>query len=244
MTPSNTSTPGRLAPAAALLLCLSLSAAGAQKADQGRLDAAARRSAKAVKVLAELSALPAGRSIPRELIERARAVAVFPDADKVNVLFKKFWKGYGLMSRRVPGGWGAPAFYGFAVLDRGWTRVKSDDPGIIMLLMDDAALRRFEKDGIELEAAAGPVGELTPEKEEKIRGAGIIMYALSAGELRGISVEIDDTAQAGMNSDNHLNQAVYGLKGREVFWGRTPPGMTVPPAVAEFQAALAALSGQ
>ena len=242
--PSFTFTAGRFALPAVALLCL-FSAAWAQKVDRGKLDAAERRAGKAAQVVAELAALPPDASIPKAIIERARAVAVFPDATKTNVLFtQKFWKGYGLMARRVEGGWGTPAFYGFVVHDRGWTRVKSDAPGVIMLIMDDETLKRFEKDGIQLEAAEGPVGELTPEKEKDIRGAGILMYALSGGELRGISVELDDTSQAGMNSDNNVNKAVYGLKAREVLWGKTPEGMAVPPAVVGFRNALASFSKQ
>lgn len=230
---------------AVAVACLLSGAARGQKIDKGKLDAAARRSGKAAKVLTELSALPPGESIPKELIERARAIAVFPDVDKTNLLFVKMMKGYGVMSRRVADGWGTPAFYGFAVSDKGWTRVKSDEPGIIMLFMDDDVLKRFEKDHVKLAGEAGPVGELTPEKENRIRGAGIIIYALSGGKLRGVSVEDDDTTQTGINSDNNINKAVYGLKAREVLWGKTPAGTaSTPPAITEFQTALTSLSKQ
>lgn len=232
----------RLALSSAAVACLLLTAAGAQKADKGKLDAAARRSGKATKVLADLAALPPGETIPRELIERARAVAVFPDVDRVNILFMKAMKGYGLMSRRVEGGWSTPAFYGFAVTDRGWTKVKPANAGIVMLVMNDATLKKFEKDHVEFEAAAGPVGELTPEKENVIREAGLLIYALSGGKLHGIEVEDDATTESGINSDNNINKAVYGLKAREVMWGKTPATNAVPPAVAEFQNALAGLT--
>ena len=230
-----------LSAAAAVLFCLP--AAFAQKADQKRFDAAERRAGKAVKVLADLSALPQAESIPRELLARARAVAVFPDVDKMNLLSVKFMKGSGLVSRRVEGGWSAPAFYGFAVSDRGWTRFKSDEPGVIMLFMDDAL---FKKDGIKLVAEEGPVGELTPEKEKRIEGAGVLAYALSEGRLRGVSVEDDNTTQTGINSDNNVNKAVYGLKAREVLAGKEPaaPQAPAPPSLAEFRTALSALTKQ
>jgi lipid-binding SYLF domain-containing protein len=228
---------------AVAVVCLLLVAASAQKVDKGKLDAASRRAGKAAKALTDLSALPPDESIPRELIERARAIAVFPDVDKTNLLFVKAMKGYGIMSRRVPGGWGTPAFYGFAVSDKGWTRVKSDQPDIIMLFMDDDILKKFEKDHVKLEGEAGPVGVLTPEKENAVRGASIVIYALSGGKLRGVSVEDDITTETGINSDNNVNKAVYGLKAREVLWGKTPAGAAAPPpAITEFQNALASLS--
>jgi lipid-binding SYLF domain-containing protein len=248
MFPSFIFSPGRfrVALSGVAVVCLLAGAAGrAQKVDKAKLATAERRAEKAAKVLAELAALPAGETIPRELIGRARAVAVFPDVDKTNFLVVKAMKGYGVMSRRVEGGWGTPAFYGFAVSDRGWTRVKADDPAVIMLFMDDDTLRRFEKDQVKFEGTAGPVGELTPEAEKRIEGAGIIVYTLSGGEVRGIDIDDDSTTQTGINSDNNVNKAVYGLKAREVLWGQTPTaGQTIPPALAEFQTALTNLSKQ
>jgi lipid-binding SYLF domain-containing protein len=229
---------------AVAIVCLLSGPARAQKIDKAKIDNASRRASNAAKVLTDLSALPVGETIPKELIARARAIAVFPDVDKVNMLVQKFMKGYGVMSRRVPGGWSTPAFYGFAVIDKGWTRVKGDKPGVVMLFMDDEILKGFEKDHIRLAGEVGPVGELTPEKEVKIRGASIIIYALSDGKLRGISVEDDSTTQSGINADNHINEAVYGLKAREVLSGKTLAGPPVPPAVTDFQNLLTNLSKQ
>lgn len=249
MVPSLTVSTGRFRlalSAVVAVVCLVSGAARAQKVDKGKLDAAARRAGKAAKVLTDVAALPAGETIPRALIERARAVAVFPDVDRVNILVMKAMKGYGLMSRRVEGGWGTPAFYGFAVTDRGWSKVKPANAGVIMLIMDDGTLKKFERDHVKFEGAAGPVGELTAEKEKQIREAGFIIYALSDGKLHGMEVEDDSTTQTGINSDNNINKAVYGLKAREVLAGQTPAGpvAAVPPAIAEFQSALTSLSKQ
>jgi lipid-binding SYLF domain-containing protein len=234
----------RFALSAVALVCLLTLAPRAQKIDKAKLDAAARRSEKAAKVITDLSALPQGEAIPRELLERARAVAVFPDVDRVNMLFLKGMKGYGLMSRRLPEGWGPPAFYGFAVMDRGWTKVKPMNAGIIMLFMDDEVLKKFEKDHVQFEGAAGPVGALTSEDEKRMRAAGIIIYGLSDGKLFGLEVEEDSSTQTGINSDNNVNKAVYGLKAREILWGKTPTVTSVPPAISKFQDALTGLSKQ
>lgn len=232
--------------AVAVSVCLLSGAARAQKIDKAKLETAERRAGKAAKVLTDLSALPAGETIPGELLEKAQAVAVFPDVDRVNILFLKAMKGYGLMARRVPGGWGTPAFYGFAVMDQGWTLVKPAEAGIIMLFMSDDAIKKFEKDAVKLEAAAGPIGEVPVEKkkEKKIRGAEILIYGLSDGKLRGIEVEDDDTTQSTINSDNHINKVVYGLKASEVLWGKTPTVTAAPPTITEFQNALTSLSKQ
>lgn len=70
----------------------------------------------------------------------------------------------------------------------------------------------------------------------------MIIYALSDGKLHGIEVEDDSTTQRGINSDNNINKAVYGLKASDVMWGKTPVTAAVPPAVAEFKNALTSLS--
>jgi lipid-binding SYLF domain-containing protein len=225
-----------------IVLSLSSTTAPAQKVDKAKLETAARRAGKAVKVLTELAALPPSESIPKELLDKAKAIAVFPDTDKVNILFMKMIKGFGIASKRIEGGWSTPAFYGFAVIDRGWSKVKSDEPGIIMLFMGDSVEAQFTKDHINLVGSAGPVGELTPEMELKTRGAGIIIYALSEGKLRGVSVDDDSTTQSGIGSDNHINKAVFGLKARDVIAGKTPLASSVPAEVTEFQKALTNLS--
>lgn len=76
-----------------------------------------------------------------------------------------------------------------------------------------------------------------------MQGAGIIIYALSDGKLFGIEVEDDSSTQSGINSDNNVNKAVYGIKARDVLSGKPPAAAaTIPPAVAQFQNALASLS--
>jgi lipid-binding SYLF domain-containing protein len=251
MVPSFTCSLGRLCfalSAVAVSVCLWSGAARAQKIDQAKLDTAVRRSGKAAKVLTDVSALPPGETIPRELFERAQAIAVFPDVDKINLLFQKAMKGHGVMSRRVPGGWTAPAFYTFGMHDIGWTRIKSEEPNLILLFMSDGILQRFEKDAVrfseELIGKAGPVGELTPEKEKKIQGADIIIYALEDGKLRGMEVEDESPSGSAINSDNKINKAIYGLKAREILSGKTPAGPAPPPALNEFQSVLTRLSKQ
>ena len=245
MVPSLTFSLGRgflLVATLSVLIGFSTVAVSSPKVDKAKLDTASRRAGKAAKALTDISALPLSETIPGALLERARGVAVFPDVDRLNMLVVKAMKGYGLMSRRLTDGWSMPAFYGFAVMDKGWTKLKPAEAHIIMLFMDDSTLKRFQKDHIDLKAAAGPVGELTPQKEKELLGAGIIIYALSDGKLRGIEVEDDSTTQSGINSDNNINKAVYGLKASEVLWSDAPSVSTAVPGITEFRNALTSLS--
>lgn len=216
----------------------------AQKIDQTRLNDAIQRSRDAAKVLQTVTSTSDQR-IPKELINRAKAIGVFPDVKKANLLFQKVISGFGVVCSRLPGGWSPPAFYAVGMNELGLTSVSVKSPDVIMLFMNDKAVEWFRKGGFrfadERIVFAGPVGELTREKENDIRAANIIAYATSNGELRGIKAESDIFSVAGINPDNNINKAIYGIKGREVLGGNEPKWPSVLPMVADFQNALKSL---
>jgi lipid-binding SYLF domain-containing protein len=217
----------------------------AQKVDRAKLDNASRRSRAAAKALTTVTSLP-DQTIPKELIERAKAVAVFPGLDKVNLLIEKAMQGYGVICRRLPSGWSPPAYYSFGMADIGFTSVGAEKPDVIILFMNDKAVEAFQKGGVrfkgEMVGFAGPVGELTREKENEIRAANVIVYALAGGRVKGIKIDAGFPGDAAINPDNNINKAVYGLKGQEVLSGKTPLWPSVLPAVSEYQKTLINLS--
>ena len=233
----------RLAICTLVILSFFLVVKPAQKVDRARLDSAASRATKATKALTDALALPRNEAIPKELIKRAKAIAVFPDTSKANLLFMKVMKGNGLVVRRVEDGWSMPGFYAFAVMDGGWSKTKSGSPDIIMLFMGESA-RAFADDHVPLFSMAGPVGELAPEQAEKLENAGIIVYAFADGKVWGIEVKDDSSVQSGINSDNNFNKAVYGLKARDVLKGTPPVQTEIPSAITEFQKVLTSMTKQ
>src|SRR5215510_7472638 len=70
---------------------------------------AADQSAKAARVFDQIMATRE-KSIPRDLLDRAEAVAVFPGVLKAGFIVGGRG-GSGVISRRVQGGWSAPAFF-------------------------------------------------------------------------------------------------------------------------------------
>lgn len=224
-----------------VVLAFAAETAPGQKINQTRLDNAVRRSRDAAKVLEAVSSASDQR-IPKELIHSAKAVAVFPDVKKTNLLFQKVIAGYGVVCSRLPGGWSSPAYYGVGMVETGFTSISFKAPDIIMLFMNDKAVQWFEKGGFtfkdEKMVFAGPVGELTREKENEIRAASVIAYVAQNGELRGIKAESDFFDEAAINPDNNINKAVYGIKGREVLAGKEPKWPSVLPLVSDFQNAL------
>jgi SH3 domain-containing YSC84-like protein 1 len=209
----------RAAGALALGLVLLLSpAAGAQKSgDAAKRQASARKQAEAAaKVFREIMSVP-DKAIPRELLEGAEAVAVFPDVFKAGVLLVGGRGGKGIISRRIPGGWSAPAFFKLGGGSFG-PQIGASSTDFVLLFMNEAGVKGLLEDkfevGGELGVAAGPVGRAAGASTNPTLDAGILTYSRSKGlfvgaELKGVVI----------NPDNDLNEEVYGLKARDLLLG-------------------------
>jgi lipid-binding SYLF domain-containing protein len=232
-----------------LLLFLSLlllpGAARGQKVDKSKLENAAQRSRTAAQVFTTVINLP-GDSIPRKLIDRARAVGVFPDLDRISFLMPKTRLAYGVICSRLADGWSPPAYFGFGApkLELAWSGSKK--PDIIILFMTDKAMEEFQKGNFRFKDAMvgfeGPVGELTSAKENDLRDANVIIYALVDGAVRGLGVDANSLGGGAANPDNNINQGIYGLKAREVLSGKAPLWPEVLPSVSDYQNALTSLT--
>ena len=127
----------------------SLEAASTEKIDKARLNDAAQRSRDAAKIISTLTSL-SDETLPKELLDEAKAVAVFPDLKKVNLLFRKATGGYGVICSRLPAGWSPPAYYSIGMHEFGFTSVSFKAPGVIMLFMNDKAVQWFHKGALNL----------------------------------------------------------------------------------------------
>jgi len=67
---------------AAVVLFIFQCAAHAQKVDKEKFDTGIRRAVNATKALTDLAALAPGDGIPKDLIAKARVIAVFPNVTK------------------------------------------------------------------------------------------------------------------------------------------------------------------
>ena len=91
----------------ALLLVMFAIEAPAQK--KSRMQDAARHSSEAAKVFTEIMNVR-DKAIPKELLDKAEAIAVFPGVIKAAFIFGGRG-GQGVISRRQRKGWSAPAFF-------------------------------------------------------------------------------------------------------------------------------------
>jgi lipid-binding SYLF domain-containing protein len=186
-----------------------------------QLKEAEKKARAAAKVFDEIMDAP-DSSVPKELLDRAEAVAVFPGVLKAGLLVGGRG-GSGVISRRIAGGWSAPAYF---KLTGG--SVGMNEPALKGLLED-----KFEIGG-EASAAAGPVGRAASATTNVTLDAGLLSYSRSRGLFAGLELK-----GAWINPDNNLNEALYGLKARAILTGDTKIKMAdVPSGVIVFPNAL------
>src|SRR5579871_1583885 len=100
-----------VAAAVATVAVLTIASPAVRSADSrsNMRSAAAEQSAKAAKAFDAIMQVP-DRAIPRELLAKARAVAVFPQVVKVAFTIGGEG-GRGVVSRRLADGWSSPVFF-------------------------------------------------------------------------------------------------------------------------------------
>jgi len=216
------------------LLASSANALGQQERERStkKARAAAAQSAKAARVFNEIMATRE-RSIPRDLLDRAEAVAVFPSVIKAGFILGGRG-GRGVISRRVAGGWSAPAFFDLVGGSIG-LQIGASSTDFVLLFMNENAVESLLGDKFEIggegSAAAGPVGRSASASTDQKLNAQILSYSRSKGafaglELKGVVIKPD-------NEDNHQ---VYGMSARDILTGadkialaKMPEGVRVFP---------------
>ena len=193
----------------ALMCCLSTTLAMAQNK---RLTDAARHSDAAAQVFNQIMGVRE-RGIPRDLLSKAEAIAVFPGVVKAAFIIGGHG-GQGVISRRVKGGWSAPAFFNIGGGSFG-AQVGAQKTDYVLLIMNDEGLNGLLKDkfemGGEVSVAAGPVGRTAAATTNATLDAGILSYSRSKGAFIGAALK-----GGTITPDNDLNEAIYGVKADEV----------------------------
>lgn len=199
-----------------LILALSLVAVPtlAEKTGKSAKDAG-RHSKDAAQVFNEIMGAP-DKAIPRELVEKAQAIAVFPGVVKAAFIFGGR-EGKGVISRRTAAGWSAPAFFKLGGGSFG-AQIGVDKTDYVLLIMDEKGLNGLLGDkleiGGEVGVAAGPVGREASAATDVQLKAQILTYSRSKGAFIGVA--LNGTV---ITPDNNLNEAVYGIKASDVLNG-------------------------
>lgn len=214
-----------------LLLCVA-SGAWAQSKTAKKVNEATERSRKAAKVFTEIMAAP-DKAIPRDLLDKAEAVAVFPNVIKAGFILGGRG-GSGVISRRVKGGWSAPAFFNLGGASIG-LQIGASSTDFVLLFMNQDALKGLLEDKLEIggegSVAAGPVGRAASASTNVTLDAQILSYSRSKGLFAGLELK-----GVVINPDNDDNRAVYNLTAKDILTGsnklsinRMPAGVRIFP---------------
>ena len=191
---------------------------------------ASRHASDAAKTFTEIMNVK-DKAIPKELLDTAEAIAVFPDVIKAAFLVGGRG-GQGVISRRVKGGWSAPAFFNLGGGSFG-PQIGAQKTDYILLIMNEDGLNGLLKDKFELggeaSIAAGPIGREAAASTNPRLDAGILSYSRSKGVFVGAALK-----GAVISPDNDLNEAIYGTKANEVLKTVAVPFEKMPPSVRIF----------
>jgi len=212
-----------------LILTLSLMVVPALAQRKGKTpNEAARRSKDAATAFNKIMQAP-DNAIPKELVDKAQAIAVFPGVVKAAFILGGT-EGKGVISRRTANGWSAPAFFNLGGGSFG-AQIGADKTDYVLLIMNESGLNGLLGDkfqiGGESGVAAGPVGRTASAATDAQLKAEILTYSRSKGLFAG--VDLNGNA---ITPDNKLNEAVYGMKAKDILngvAGRVPAGVSIFP---------------
>lgn len=211
-------------------------AAWAQKAAEEEFKHANERSEDAARLMSLLAEPTSG--FPKELIEKAQFIAVFPRAKREEVLIRRFLQGYGVISARLENGWSVPAFYQFASAPRKFSGSSGETLALVLLFMNKDAASWFEKDKAKFKGdhagILGPIGALTDAQLAQMAVAPIVAYTYYNGKLNG-QIDPDFFKDFTLNQDNNINMPVYGAKGRAVLARKKIDSSSAPSKILAFQ---------
>lgn len=221
---------------AVLLLGFSANLVAAQK--KSRTQDATRHASAAAKVFTEIMNVKE-KAIPKELLDKAEAIAVFPGVIKAAFIFGGRG-GQGVISTRTRTGWSPPAFFNLSGGSFG-AQIGAQKNDYVFLIMNEDGVKGLLEDKFEMggEAGivAGPVGREAAASTNATLDAGILSYSRSKGAFIGAALK-----GVAITPDNNLNEAVYGMKAMEVLTGRSTTLTQMPAGVRIFPRTLARYS--
>jgi len=213
----------------ALLSLCALSVA-AQKNTGKDLQDAVKRVNSASEVMDEIMRI-SEKSIPRDLLEKAKAVVVFPGAIK-GAFIVGGQGGKGVAVRRWGKGWSAPAFLNMGGGSVG-LQIGGSKTDYVMLIMNDKGMRKLLADNFEIggeaSVAAGPVGRTTAASTNITMDSEILTWSRSKGVFAGISLK-----GVTINSDTDINKAVYQKGTKEILGDPPVPASAAPASLQKF----------
>jgi lipid-binding SYLF domain-containing protein len=192
----------------------------------------ALRLANAATVLREILGMP--DSIPKELLDKAECVIVFPSVLKIALGVGASYGRGALVCRSgqaFDGPWGSPAMFALEGGSIGF-QVGGQATDYVLLVMNnrgaESVLTSNVKLGADASAAAGPKGRTAGASTDIVMQAEILTYSRARGLFAGVSLE-----GSTLRSDGDANQNLYGRKidAKEIVLKGAPIPSTAKPLI-------------
>ena len=148
------------------------------------------------------------KGIPKELLERAECVGVFPNVAKgAFIVGGEFGRGI-FTCRGKDGKMGPPAFFSIGGPSIGW-QFGGDVADFVLLIMNENGVKHLLEDhftlGGEAAAVAGPVGRTAQAATDLQLHAEILSWSRTKGLFLGASLK-----GTGLNHDEKASKLMYG----------------------------------
>lgn len=160
-------------------------------------------------VMTEILNVPDG--LPRELLEKAECVIVFPSVKKFAIGIGGSYGRGAMICRggaRYDGPWGTPAMYALEGGNIGF-QLGAQATDFVILVMNPkgakSVLSSKVKLGVDAAAAAGPKGRTATASTDVVMKAELLSYSRSRGLFAGVSLE-----GSTLRSDGGANENLYG----------------------------------
>ena len=132
------------------------------------------------------------KGIPKDLLERAECVGVFPELTKgAFIVGGEYGRGV-FTCRREDGTMGPPAFFTIGGGSFGW-QFGGKEADLVLLVMNQDGVKHLLADrfsiGGEASAAAGPVGRTAEAATDAQLHAQLLSWSRSRGAFVGVSIE-------------------------------------------------------
>jgi lipid-binding SYLF domain-containing protein len=192
----------------------------------------ALRLANAATVLREILGMP--DSIPKELLDKAECVIVFPSVLKIALGVGASYGRGALVCRSgqaFDGPWGSPAMFALEGGSIGF-QAGGQATDYVLLVMNnrgaESVLTSNVKLGADASAAAGPKGRTAGASTDIVMQAEILTYSRARGLFAGVSLE-----GSTLRSDGDANQNLYGRKidAKEIVLKGAPIPSTAKPLI-------------
>ncbi len=149
------------------------------------------------------------KGIPQDFLNRAVCVGVIPSAKKLAFgIGGTYGRGVLVCRQGGNGAWGAPSM--IMVSGGSWgLQIGGEASDVVFIVMSPEAAEKVMgtnlKLGVDVSAAAGPVGRLAEASTNAHFNAGILTYSRSRGLFAGMSL-----SGAALKADQNANLKLYG----------------------------------